>query len=282
MGHYSPFADESQTLKAGDVAKITAGAHFDGYASIAATTVVVGDAKVTGRQADVVLAAYYAMQAAQRTIKKAATNNQVTAAIAKVCAEFDCQPSEGVLSHKIKQHVIDCNDVIINKETSTSQAKEYAFAPGDVIGLDIYVSTGEGKPKETDIRTTVYKRELQTDYQLKLKASRAFFKEIWARFPTLPFALRAFENGTEAKMGVKECLDHHMLVPYYVLKEKEGEYVAHFHTTIAVQPRSTAILSGNIPIDLSRFESEKSIKNEELKALLASDLWKDEKAKKKK
>jgi hypothetical protein len=30
-----------------------------------------------------------------------------------------------------------------------------------VIGLDIYVSTGEGKPKETDFRTTVYKRELE-------------------------------------------------------------------------------------------------------------------------
>lgn len=49
MGHYSPLADESSALKNGDVAKITVGAHFDGYAAIAATTVVVGDGKVTGR-----------------------------------------------------------------------------------------------------------------------------------------------------------------------------------------------------------------------------------------
>ena len=34
--------------------------------------------------------------------------------------------------------------------------------PGDVIGLDIFVSTGEGKPKESEFRTTVYKRELDT------------------------------------------------------------------------------------------------------------------------
>lgn len=56
--------------------------------------------------------------------------------------------------------------------------------------------------------------------------------------------------------------------------------MAHFHTTIAVQPRSTAILAGNIPLDVSRFESDKSIKDEGLKALLASGLWKDEKKKK--
>jgi curved DNA binding protein len=36
------------------------GAHFDGYASNAATTIVVGTGPVTGRKADVVLAAYNA------------------------------------------------------------------------------------------------------------------------------------------------------------------------------------------------------------------------------
>lgn len=258
----------------------TAGSHIDGFAAIAATTVVVGEGKVTGRKADAVLAAYYAMQAAQRTIKKAATNNEVTAAIAKVCAEFGCEPVEGVLSHKVKQHLIDGNDVIINKETATQQVEEFQFAPGDVIGLDIYVSTGEGKPKETEIRTTVYKRELEQVYNLKLKGSRAFYTEVCKRFPTLPFSLRAFEDQGSAKIGQRECTTHNLLVPYFVLQEKAGEFVAHFHTTVAVQPRSTAILAGNIPFDLSRYESEKSIKDEGLKALLEGGLWKDERKKK--
>ena len=47
--------------------------------------------------------------------------------------------------------------------------------PGDVFGLDIYVSSGEGKPKEGEFRTTVFKRELDTQYNLKLKSSRQFF-----------------------------------------------------------------------------------------------------------
>jgi len=43
MGHFSPLMDESVILAEGDVAKIICGAHFDGYAANAATTVVIGD-----------------------------------------------------------------------------------------------------------------------------------------------------------------------------------------------------------------------------------------------
>ena len=93
------------------------GTHFDGFAANAATTVIVGDKPVDGRKADVMLAAWNAFQAAQRVIKEAATNNEVTEAIAKACEAYECNPVEGVLSHKIKQHLIDGNDVIINKET---------------------------------------------------------------------------------------------------------------------------------------------------------------------
>ena len=91
------------------------GAHIDGYAANAATTVGVGEGKITGRQADVIQAAWNAFQAAQRMIGEAKTNNGVTEVIEKVCNEFNCSPVEGVLSHKIKHHLIDGNDVIINK-----------------------------------------------------------------------------------------------------------------------------------------------------------------------
>lgn len=45
------------------------------------------------------------------------------------------------------------------------------FGVHEVYALDILVSTGEGKAKERDVRTTVFKKaDLQ--YQLKMKASR--------------------------------------------------------------------------------------------------------------
>lgn len=194
MGHYSPLVDESSQLADGDVAKIMCGTHFDGYASNAATTIVVGTGAVAGRKADVVLAAYNAFQAAQRKIAVAATNTEVTEVIQQICEEFKCNAVEGVLSHKVKRHIIDGNDVIINRATSTQSVQEFQFQPGDVIGLDIFVSTGEGKPKEHDSRCTVYKRELEQVYNLKMKSARAFFVEVNKRFPTLPFSIRAMQD----------------------------------------------------------------------------------------
>ena len=66
------------------------GAHFDGFAANAATTVIVGGTATDGRKADVMLAAWNAFQAAQRSIREAATNTEITEAIAKSCAAFEC------------------------------------------------------------------------------------------------------------------------------------------------------------------------------------------------
>jgi curved DNA binding protein len=208
------------------------------------------------------------------------TNTKVTQTIAKIAAEYETNPVEGVLSHKMKKHLIDGNDVIINKETPEQRVEEFEFAPGDVIGLDVYVSTGEGKPKEGDFRTTVFKRELDTQYNLKIKSARAFFTEVNKKYPTLPFAIRAFEDSTAAKIGVKECIAHDLLTAYPVLVEKNGEYVAQFKCTIAILPRSTVVLAGDVEVPVERFETDKKINDVELLNLLQSDLWKKEDKKK--
>lgn len=256
------------------------GAHIDGYAANAAFTMAIGDAPVTDRRADAVLAAWNAFQAAQRKIAGGATNADVTSVIQKTAEQFGCNACEGVLSHKVKKHLIDGNDVIINRENPGQAVDEFEFAPGDIIGLDIYVSTGEGKPKEAEERAGVYKRELGEVYQLKSKSARAFFVEINKRFPTLPFAIRSMTDQTGAKIGVRECLGHDLLVPYPVLTEKNGEFVAQFKATVVVQPRSTAIVAGGAPLDVSKYTTDNKVTDEELKALLAQDLWKKEKVKK--
>jgi curved DNA binding protein len=281
-GHFSPMADESIALQEGDVAKIDLGAHLDGFIAQAAHTIVVTAdpaAKVSGKKADAILAGHNALLAAQRVIREGSTNTSVTEVIAKVAESFGVTPLEGVLSHKVKKHLIDGNDVIINKETPEQKVEEIEFAPGDVIGLDIYISTGEGKPKESEFRTTVYKRELDAQYNLKIKSSRAFFAEVNKRFPTLPFAIRAFEDPVGAKVGVKECVEHNLLTGYPVLTEKTGEIVAQFKCTVAVLPRSTVVLAGDVPL-AARFESEKKVADGELASLIASDLWKKEDKKK--
>ena len=62
----------------------------------------------------------------------------------------------------MKKHLIDGNECIINKETPEQRVDDWEFAPGDIIGLDVFVSSGEGMGKEIDARTTVYKRVMDT------------------------------------------------------------------------------------------------------------------------
>ena len=148
--------------------------------------------------------------------------------------------------------------------------------------LDVYVSTGEGKTKLCDQRTTVFKRQLQNVYNLKLQKARTFFAEACKRFPSLPFSMRAFEDQIGAKVGVKECIDHELLQDFPVLVEKDGEFVAHFKSTVAVAPSKTIILGGALDLDTAKLaDASNSVKDEALKALIARDLWQVEKAKKK-
>jgi len=63
----------------------------------------------------------------------------------------------------------------------------------------------------------------------------------------------------------------------------KGEFVAHFKSTVAIFPSKTAVLAGALPVDQAKLATaEKSIKSEELKALVARDLWAVEKTKKEK
>jgi methionine aminopeptidase len=82
--HFSPSKnDPDQILKEDDIVKIDLGAHIDGFIAVAAYTLVVGaslEKKVTGRRADVILAAYNAAQATLRLVKdgKGVSNSERT------------------------------------------------------------------------------------------------------------------------------------------------------------------------------------------------------------
>ena len=182
----------------------------------------------------------------------------------------------------MKKHLIDGNEVIINKETPEQRVDDWEFAPGDIIGLDVYVTSGEGLARDSEARTTVYKREMDMQYNLKSDRARKFFSIVNQKYPTLPFSIRGFEDLTGAKVGVKECINHDLLMAYPVLTDKPGEFVAHFKATIAVQPKSVAILCGGRALQRDGIASDKKITNDELKAVIGGDLWKKEEKKKEK
>jgi len=282
VGHNSPLPNDNQIINDGDLVKIDLGVHIDGFISTTAHTMIAGqtgpEKVVTGRIADVVCAAYFAAECALRLLRPGKTNKDVTEIISKVSDIFKCKPLEGVLSHQMKRFVIDANKVIINKTDLENQVETITFETNEVYGLDIVMSTGEGKAKETESKTTVYKRAVDQNYSLKMKNSRYVYSEIVKRFGTLPFTLRALDEK-RGRHGITELVKHDLVQPYPVLYEKQGEYVAHFKFTVLILPSATIKLNAfPLPYVNSTYSVDS---NEEVKQVMAMSLKRNKKKKKK-
>lgn len=293
-GNYSAPAEisddphEYKSLSEGDVAKLDLGVEINGFAAVVAHTLVVTskpDEKVTGAKADAILAAYNGLQTALRMMTvKSTTNNDVTKAIEKVCKDYGVNPIEGVLSHRMKRGIIDGMETIINKTTFEQKVDDRQFAHGDVFGMDVIVSTGEGKPKETGIKTTVYKRALETTYKLRTDSGRKLLSVVENNFFSFPFSFNVFDKEeniklkapiqnmkTTMKLGLNECTKNELLHGYPVLSEKKGDIVAQFKYTIAVREEGPIIVSG-LPIDVSKYTTDKKINDQEILKTLESNL----------
>jgi len=287
VGHYSPLLSEDKVVLAeGDLVKVDLGVHVDGYCAVVAHTLLcAADAGsgITGRKADVVMAAWTAAECAQRMLKDGCSNNDVTKVISQVAEAYKCTPVEGVLSHQMKKHVIDANKTIINKATTDQQVPEAAVNKNDVFAIDIVMSTGEGKPKQGGDRTTVFKRNIEEKYSLKMKASRAFFSEVNTRFPTMPFTLRAGDEKAW-RMGVVECVKHDLFIEYPVLYEKPEEFVAQYKFTALLLPSGNTARITQGAAGSPNAASQLCVEDEGLKELLAqsTDKKKKKKSQKKK
>lgn len=284
--HFTPLrSDTDVVIKEGDMVKIDLGVHIDGYIAVIGHTIVVGankENKITGRKADVLQAAYFASEVAHRTVKPGEENTTITNYIQTVAEEFGCAPIEGMLSHQLTRNVIDGEKAII-QNPSEAQRKEHEkceFNVHEVYAVDVLVSTGDGKAKEKETRTTVYKRT-PNNYNLKMKTSRVFFSDVNNKFTTMPFTLRAFEDEKQAKLGVVECVKHGLLEPFNVLWEKEGEFVAQFKFTVLLMPNGPIRITQG-PFDSEIIDCENSIKDEKIKTILATSANRKTQKKKKK
>ncbi|KAJ6225007.1 hypothetical protein RDWZM_003552 [Blomia tropicalis] len=284
--HFSPLkSDKDVIIKNGDMVKIDLGIHIDGFMALAAHTIVVGasaENKIKGRQADALLAAHYASEIALRLVQPGNENNTVTDAVQKVAETYNCKPISGMLSHELKQNQMDGGKTIIQNPTE-AQRKEHEkceFAKHEVYAIDVLITTGDGKTRDLDSKTTIYKKTDEI-YQLKMKTSRVFFSDIDKKFGNMAFSLRSLENEQKARMGVIECVKHKLLEPYTVLYDKETEFIAQFKFTVLLMPSGSHKITG-LPFDPSICESEFKIEDESLKEILSKGVGNKTAAKKKK
>jgi len=273
IGHFSPLKGESRKLVNGDICKIEMACHLDGYISAAGHTIIVGGEEVSDRRADVIRAAWTAAEAALRVVQVGNKNTSVAEVMETAAEQFKCTPAKGWNSYQVKKHVIHGNKVIAvkDKENPEDKVEVCDFEQNEVYIIDVVVSSGEGKGRETEIRSTVFKRAVETSYILKLQKARQFLHEVNKRFPTLPFTLRAFEDEAVARVGVSEAKRHDLLHEYPVTREREGEVLAQFKYTVLLLPGGTKRITG-LPFGKleDQCKSKYAVEDEELKKLLAT------------
>jgi curved DNA binding protein len=283
--HFSPLPNESMTIQAGDWVKIDLGCHVDGYIAVVAHTVIVptvttdADATevVSGSAADVLKCAHDAVELVARMIKPGNTNIQVTEALEKLADSYGVKSIHGTLMHQMKRFVIDGAKMIAQKNDPENKVNKASFEVHEVYAIDVAFTTGLEKPVQSERRTTVFKRQVDKKYQLKMKASRYVFSEINAKFPTLPFTIRAFDDESQSRMGVVECVKHDLLTPFPILEGRPGDKIAHLKATVLVLANGTVKITG-VALPLDRICSTKVVPPE-IATILAMSMNKKKKKK---
>lgn len=288
--HLSPVSAEDEAnleLKNGDVVNVMLGVQIDGFPSIAAETFVVGESKelpVTGHKADLLHAAWKASEAAIRTFQPNNRNWDVTNIVDKVVKYYDCTALESMLSHNQERNVMyGPKEVILNPtKENKNQIDTFRFEENEVYGLDILVSTSaDGKVKPAQYATSLYKLTGNT-YSLKLKLSHQVLGELKEKsHGPFPININKLLDVRKARSGLIESVNHLIVLPYDIVTEKDGEYVAQFFTTFAIT--KNGIVKFTSPsFDADLYKTEKTLGDEAITQLISEPLKKSAKKKKSK
>lgn len=246
--------DSTPPLKAGDVVKFDLGCHLDGYIAVAAHTVVVKETADSPAPpedpelAKCAVATYNAMLVAAASIAAGKTNSDVTKAVDRVAKAYGVTPISSVRMHQMKRYVLDGVKEVALKEPAPEDPEEEkvpdcTFEQAEVYAVDVAMSTGDGKARPGVMRTTVFKRNVEQQYLLKVKASRQVLAEVDKKYPTMPFTMRDLSDVRAAKLGINECVARGLLTPYPSLHDYSGK-VAHFKCTVLLLPSGTARVTG--------------------------------------
>jgi curved DNA binding protein len=293
---YTPLtSDEAEAateIQAGEPIKIQLGAQIDGFGSILCDTVFAqekADEPITGRSADLALANYYANELLLRLMmppgllaqgtdeekakaasQKAPTQAKITSLLEKVCQTYECNLVESTTSWLFGRNEIEGEKKIVLAPAEGSKG-DGVPAIGEVWGVEMGVSLGSGKVKTLGQRSTLHRRTAQT-YGLKRPTSRKVLNEVQKKFGTFPFSLRQLEDERDAKSGVVECVRGNVFRQYELVGDKDGSPVGRYLTTIAITKNGITKLGSAPALDLSKFQSDKKIEDEEILKILEQPL----------
>ncbi|KAL0206181.1 hypothetical protein P9112_001488 [Eukaryota sp. TZLM1-RC] len=283
VNYVSPIKGDDITIKEGDMVKVYLAAQFNGISAQAGQTKVVvsnPETPVTGPMADAICAVHFVSEAVHRMLRPGVKNSDIQEMIRRVSSQFDCAPVQGQISYEAVQWDMEGNRVIPNALTPDQRVDEFEIEENTAYHMTFYVSNDDGQSRQSALRTTVYKRDPQRLYNLKMKASRQAFNVIINTFSDFAFSLRQLDDiDPKLRLGMTELIKNQLVHPYAVEETKSSDsFVAQISWTGIILPKQTQKLF-NVP-QPNIVSSSHEIVDQDIKDLLATCVEKKKKNKK--
>lgn len=256
----------------GDLLKIELGVHIDGFPAVLCTTHFVGNSlSKTDPRTMVLTAAATASKEVLNVLRTSNRNLDMVKVLEKVAVESGCQLTTadisypyapGVITYQMSQNVIDGHNddddddtvhrlILVRGNSSYDfNLRELDFEDGEVYGVDIAFSTGTGKLQPVNMPIAIMKRDHEKFEQLKFKGSHQLIGKL--KNEHFPLEIMNFVTDPQLRLGLRECSERKLLVPYPVMTEKSGEYVARIKFTVVIKgdkPRIIAAVPSQPELD---------------------------------
>jgi len=228
--HYtSPIKDDELTINEGDIVKIDLGVHIEGYIVDTAFTVSFNDEKSLE---NIIQATEVALEAAKMLAKPKTNTRELGKKIEDIVKGFKFNPIKELGGHQIERWIVHGKKQLPELGSQGGDIME----EGDVFGLEIFASTGEGSVHGTNASYIYELNPYAGRVPLRRKTSKQILGHVNKNYKTLPFAERwlAKDFRMGVAFGLQELIKQGKIQAHYVLAEQKGEFVAQSEETILI------------------------------------------------
>jgi len=228
--HYtSPIRDDGLTINEGDIVKLDMGVHIEGYIVDTAFTISFNDDKLLE---NIIQSTEVAVEAAKMMVKPGINTREIGKKIESIVKGFKYNPIKELGGHQIERYIVHGKKALPELGNQSGDIME----EGDVFGIEIFASTGEGSVHMTNNSFIYELNPYSGRVPLRRKVSKQILGFVNKNYKTLPFAERwvAKEFRLGVVFGLQELVKQNKLQAHYVLAENKGEYVAQSEETIIV------------------------------------------------
>ncbi len=223
--HYTPSPDDDAVLEPGDLLKVDVGAHIGGAIADTAFTVEVGGMH---RHAHLVRAAKEGLEAGIREVRPGGSVDDIGRAIEAAIHARGLKPVRDLTGHSIERYLLHAGQSIPN----VGGMSDERLREGEIIAIEPFATNGLGS-----IGNGPFGNILR--FRADPGASEPVLARLFARFRTLPFALRWVD------VADRPVLTRHrrLLQVYPVFVERGGGLVAQAEHTVLVTADGPEVLT---------------------------------------